>query len=204
MANLFEVICKRCGKVFEVRRYRRFTAKYCSRSCSLKDHPPDQKKIKRNYGIDHPMWKGGKVLRKDGYILLEVHGQRFFEHRYIMEQFLGRKLKSTESIHHINGDKADNRIENLKLFSGGEREHHLFEIANKNTKATCRICNKKFEAPYYNSHYCEECRKRICKNCGKVFLFNTRKSKNPNVFCSKNCRDIWNKSKWKANNPKKQ
>jgi hypothetical protein len=206
MANLFDVTCKCCGKIFKVRRYRRFEAKYCSRRCFGKAvlcTPEVQAKITRHYGSEHHRWKGGKTLRKDGYILLEVHGQRFFEHRYVMEQFLGRKLKSTESIHHINGNKADNRIENLKLFSGGEKEHHLFEIANKTTRATCRICKKKFDAPYYNFHYCEDCRKRICKNCGKEFLFDTKKTKSPNVFCSKNCRNIWNKSKWKANNPKK-
>ena len=59
-----------------------------------------------------------KGKHQDGYIkVCTIGGRRIREHRYIMEQYLGRKLDKNEIVHHKNYDRKDNRIENLELMS---------------------------------------------------------------------------------------
>ena len=75
-------------------------------------------------GKKHYRWKGGFWINKAGYKIIEFKrlGEVFREreHRLIMEEHLGRRLKEFEDVHHINGDKLDNRIENLELMTKSE------------------------------------------------------------------------------------
>ena len=104
--------CKRCNKLFRPRTVKR---KYCSKECYW---------IYRSNNIigdKHPNWTGGSSMTVNGYRHTWASSKnRVLEHRHVMEQHLGRKLKRSEHVHHINHNKTDNRIENLRVLTHDE------------------------------------------------------------------------------------
>ena len=92
-----------------------------------------EKVAKAHRGKKHWNWRGGQKKTAGGYwrVLCKGHPNadangRVLRHRLVMEERLGRILLPTEVVHHINGDKEDDRIENLGLFpsTADHSEYH--------------------------------------------------------------------------------
>lgn len=110
--------CLTCKKEFSypVSRLKQGKAKFCSVGCYHKY-----------------IYKGGITLTKDGYIRYVKTKQ--LQHRYVMEKYLRRELTKNEEVHHINGIKGDNRLENLEVVI---KSMHYGRVK-------CPHCNKKFK-----------------------------------------------------------
>ena len=121
-------ICETCSSEFE-RPYRLSFAqwelrRFCSKKCVTR--------VVRPLG-ENTIYRGSKRggIRKD-------------EHRFIMEQKLGRQLDRFELVHHINENKRDNRIENLKVVT--PKEHAIEHGQWKHQKIKkCEVCGIEYE-----------------------------------------------------------
>lgn len=175
----YELYCKFCNKLFYVicKSWAK-KRKFCSLSCSGKNRK----------GEKSATWNGGRIKDSLGYIRYYApshpftNGKYILEHRLIMEKKLGRYLKKDEHIHHINGIKNDNRIENLELLSASEhRQRH--PIDKQILKERMKFALKFRHPIRYTKEQMQEKRKMWCrrwrlKNPEKMkqSIFNWRKN----------------------------
>jgi len=134
--------CSDCGKLISK------AAKKC-RSCSRTGKSWSwSENSKKNIRMEkNSQWKGGRSVTDKGYvrIYLPEHinatGRGYvYEHRLIMEKHLDRYLDRKEIVHHIDGNKQNNKLENLMLFPN-QKAHFNFSHFNKQT-FICKYCGK--------------------------------------------------------------
>lgn len=123
--------CIGCGKTiyqtWQTKRKDWNLTKYCSIRCSRlgRGNPWSQKRkklfSKKRMSINNPNFKDGIYLNKSGYEIISIFNTNKPYHRYLMEQYLNKKLLKNEDVHHKNGIKTDNRLENLQVI---EKQSH--------------------------------------------------------------------------------
>ncbi len=109
--------CESCGKTFQP-----VTAsiRFCTRQCYYDS-------CGHRYAAGHGYWR---IKVPKGTPGADGNG-RMLEHRYVMQESLGRPLTQKEVVHHLNGDRGDNRLENLAL----AKVYH-----GKGQRFRCRAC----------------------------------------------------------------
>ena len=172
--------CRHCGKTFTRLAYRVAMpdhAGYCSLSCGAK----------ARIGPRAVNWKGGRT-KKDGYILIRRSDHPHAdpstgyvrEHRLIVEQSIGRYLTPEEVVHHINGDKSDNRIGNLAVMSASEHSRlhggRASVLHRSSGEFTCQECGRS-DVRHECLGLCKACYirqwkrnrpTRLCDACGEI------------------------------------
>jgi hypothetical protein len=136
--------CSDCGKGRWVRIKDGKPSRTICASCNI--HNRNLRINPLLIGESHPNWKGGRIITIEGYVTVFLNSDSPFfpmintvlsygsgyvlEHRLIMARHLGRCLDVKEVVHHINGTKTDNRLENLVITTQSEhmRSHRINKI----------------------------------------------------------------------------
>ncbi len=143
---------RRCSSIYSVRdpETKRERGEFLRSVQPIRDEAWRQRLSERMTGAKSPLWIGGRIVRNDGYVhinrtlvpdwLRSMISDRLYirEHRLLMAMRIGRPLSATEVVHHRDGDKANNAIDNLELWpTNGTHMSH--EHGNLPVGACCEV-----------------------------------------------------------------
>ncbi len=154
----------------------------------------------------------------DPYVRVRLSdGRVIYEHRFLMEQMLGRRLMSTEHVHHKDGDKRNNELSNLEVLTLSEHSREHAPPPAKTEALICPVCGERFQrttryirskhkqghTTFYCSNTCSrtgraqsgsgniECRCSVCGDGFAVpanqFRLRMKRSKSGRIACSRSC-----------------
>lgn len=196
-----ELTCKRCGKSFIERQCHAERRVFCSMECRNADYLESSPK---RIGKDNPAWKGGRILRSDGYLYISSYEHPFtsngyvLEHRIVIEESM-RKMNPTHhfmveiegdvylmpdiDVHHLDHNKANNDQSNLVACTKqAHKDIHsgrLTEIG----QVWPEQCNSVQHDPGRTDRICSTCRKSFKAKPADVLRGGAK-------FCSRKCYDL--------------
>jgi hypothetical protein len=161
--------CMYCGNEFTYATYWK-PRKYCSRACS--------NKANIRCGEQNGRWNGGIYTSTDGrkrvFVGKQPNGQNAYEaeYRLIAEKKIGRKLTSSDIVHHIDNNAQNNNPENLKVTT--RSDHVRIHRTQPKTIKYCKYCTAEMKLTgkevKRNKKYCSKSCANKARSHGKVVM----------------------------------
>src|SRR3990167_253277 len=175
---MYRFNCPSCKKLFSSPYHSRI---FCSTKC----------RYQYQRGTRHPNWQTGNRIHPSGYILVRQPSHPYAdkngyvrEHRLVMESKLRRLLEKNEHVHHLNGIRIDNRVENLQVLSPSEHSKITMKERVENGYVNPPPWNKLLDGQWSTRYtHCQKCHSRsrrhqshgLCINCYQNARYDPRK-----------------------------
>ena len=108
---------------------------------------------------DHPCWKGGQIIDRDGYVKTWAPDHPWprkgylREHIRVIELSIGRRIFPNECVHHKDHDRKNNAIENLELMNRGEHSQIHSKLTKDQAKEIILACHRKESSTVIGKRY---------------------------------------------------